>query len=201
MEADRLLLAMAEKGTLGGRVYAWKGVWVSLGRFQDPERDLLTPESTPWVIRPTGGKAVLHGHDVTVGLAIPLSILDADPRSIRSVYRAAIAPLVTALRACGLPATLAEGTRHAERGQKTADCFAFTSPNDVVHEETGQKVCGCALQVTDRAVLVQASVPNGPPLVSPASVIREASQFPHSGTWNSTPLAHELERVLYGAAV
>ncbi|MGV3618294.1 MAG: lipoyl protein ligase domain-containing protein [Fimbriimonas sp.] len=194
MEADRLLLAGAEDGVSGGRVYSWVGVWVSLGRFQNPDRDLLTPETTPWVIRPTGGKAVLHGHDITVALAFPLNTLDADPRSIRSVYRAAIAPLVEALHACGLPATLADGTRHAERGQKTADCFAFTSPNDVVHEESGQKVCGCALRVTERAVLLQASIPHGQPLVAPSSVMREASPTQPAAVWRGDQLAKALRR-------
>jgi hypothetical protein len=58
---------------------------------------------------------------------------------------------------------------------RTADCFAFSSPNDVVDEETGQKVCGCALRLTETAVLVQASLPKGAPLVPPESVIRNAA--------------------------
>src|SRR5579862_8679410 len=75
MVKDTELLTGAEAGAAGCRVYGWDGPWVSLGRFQSPKRDLLSPENTHWVTRPTGGKAVLHGHDVTVGLAVPLDTL------------------------------------------------------------------------------------------------------------------------------
>ena len=193
MALDSALLGAAQNGSALGRVYRWKGPWVSLGRFQNAEKDLLDPDGISWVIRPTGGKAVLHGHDVTVALAFPLGCLDADPRSIRSVYRAIVRPLVEALTVSGRPAALAEETRYAERGQRTADCFAFTSPNDIVDPATGHKVCGCALRVTDRAVLLQASIPTGPPLVDPTSVIRNATRMPDS-SWDSTGLADALAK-------
>ena len=196
MAADVALLEGAEEGRGEGRVYTWSDVWVTLGRFQSPEKDLLDPQTTNWVIRPTGGKAVLHGHDTTVGLALPLSLLDADPRSIRSVYRAAVGPLVEALNACGLPAVLADGTRYAQRGVKTADCFAFTSPNDIVHRETGQKVCGCALRVTERAVLVHASVPHAAPEIPHAMLIREAMRFEPPTLWQPSFLVEALASAL-----
>lgn len=198
MAADAALLEAAELGVGGGRVYSWSDVWVTLGRFQSPEKDLLNPQETRWVIRPTGGKAVLHGFDVTVGLALPLPMLDADPRSIRSVYRTAVGPLVGALNACGLPATLADGTRFAQRGLKTADCFAFTSPNDIVHAETGQKVCGCALRVTERAVLLQASIPHRDPGLIGASKIREASLALPPSPWSPEGLLDALRDALDG---
>jgi len=177
MRRDTELLSLAEKGDPACRVYAWDGPWVSLGRFQSPEKDLVDPHGTRWVIRPTGGKAVLHGHDVTVGFAVPLSYLvNIDHRSIRNIYRELIRPVVTALRACGVKAALAEDTRYSNKGNRTADCFAFASPNDIVDEATGLKVCGCALRLTQKAVLLQASVPNGKPLVEPVEVIVNAKK-------------------------
>jgi lipoate-protein ligase A len=175
MRRDRELLADAEHGRSGCRVYSWDGPWITLGRYQSPEKDLCDPAAIPWVIRPTGGKAVLHGHDVTVGMAIALDQLDLDRISLKTVYRAIIGPLVDSLRACGVPARLAEETRFSGSGVRTADCFAFSSPNDVVDEATGLKVCGCALRLTETAVLLQASLPCGPPLVKPESVIRNAA--------------------------
>src|SRR5205085_6034945 len=94
MLRDRELLSRAEAGEAGCRVYGWLGPWVSLGRFQSPERDLVQPEATNWVVRPTGGKAVLHGHDLTVGLAVPLSALGLENRSLKAVYRAIVQPLI-----------------------------------------------------------------------------------------------------------
>jgi len=194
MARDIELLELAERGRVGCRVYDWNGPWVTLGCFQSPERDLVDPAHTNWVIRPTGGKAVLHGHDVTVGMALPLAAIGVQSRSLRAAYRIIIQPFVAGLRACGVPAKLAEETRFAGRGSRTADCFAFSSPNDVVDETTGLKVCGCALKLTDGAVLVQASLPNGRPLVSPATIIRNAALSYRQ--WDSSNFAPALESAL-----
>lgn len=194
MSRDLDLLTHAEAGEAGCRVYGWDGPWVSLGRFQSAERDLVDSANTHWVSRPTGGKAVLHGHDVTVGLAIPLCRLGVEKGALKLAYRAVVNPLVAGLRACGVAARLAEDTAWCGHGTKTADCFAFSSPNDVVDEATGLKVCGCALRLTEVAVLVQASLPNGRPLISPESVIRNAALSYRE--WDSEPFAEALYRAL-----
>lgn len=194
MRRDLELLRFAEEGAAGCRVYGWEGPWVSLGRFQTPEKDLVAPDQTNWVSRPTGGKAVLHGHDVTVGLALPLAFLPAERRSLKHAYRAVVGPLADAMRACGVPARLAEETKFAGKGERTADCFAFSSPNDVVDERTGLKVCGCALRLTASAVLVQASLPNGRPLVRPETVIRNAALSYRE--WDASCFAPALQEAL-----
>lgn len=182
MDRDAGLLRVAESGFAGARVYTWNGPWVSLGMFQNPQKDLLPGCPAPWVMRPTGGKAVLHGHDVTLGAAWPLSWVRDQlaarnqpvpaclSRSVRSVYRVTAQPILASLRACGIPAALGEATRFVGRGPRTSDCFAHVSANDIVDERTGVKVCGCALRITESAVLVQASIPAGPPLVDPSLV-------------------------------
>src|SRR5579859_7982221 len=102
MSRDSHLLVMAERSEAGCRVYSWDGPWISLGKQQVAERDLLDPSLVPWVRRPTGGKAVLHGHDVTVGIALPLAILgplagtipvQALARSVKTVYRILARPM------------------------------------------------------------------------------------------------------------
>ena len=259
MGRDAALLASAEKGRDGCRVYSWDGPWISLGMMQVAERDLLPTNPVPWVMRPTGGKAVLHGHDVTVGLAVPLAAMvrhsesvERLSRSVRTVYRRIAAPLVVALQGCGLPARLAEetrfvgeagrqsdpdpgdgtaasrlrepsdhphltspvkgegfrtlpmrqvlkgegsrsfATRQISRGTgRTADCFAHVSPNDIVHEVSGQKVCGCALRLTSSAVLVQASIPNGPPLVDPRLVFAAPNAM-NAVRWDASEFAEKL---------
>jgi lipoate-protein ligase A len=168
--------ALLEGGEPAARLYTWDGPWVSLGRSQDPNLDLAPGNSVPWVRRPTGGMAVLHGHDWTVALALPLSALDLECRSVREVYRRLVNPVVVALRRCGLDAALAEDTTFAQLGRSwVADCFAFRSPNDVVDRRTGHKVCGCALRVTRIGALLQASIPKEAPLVDPATVIPGAA--------------------------
>ena len=170
MSRDEALLAEVSRGGFSARVYGWDEPWVTLGRFQTPERALLPGAPIPSIVRPTGGKAVLHGHDVTLGLAANLDSLSVKERSISAVYRAIISPLISALRESGLNCDLAENTRFVASAGKTADCFAHIAPNDVVDVNTGTKVCGCALRVVRDAVLVQASIPAGTPLIDPTQV-------------------------------
>jgi len=168
MAADIALLARAELGESTLRFYSWDGPWVSLGRFQSPEKDLIDPSLIPWVIRPTGGKAVSHGHDLTVTLACP-----HDGLGVREVYRMLIRPLVEGLRKAGQAATLGEETRFVTSGF-AADCFRHVSANDVVDPNTGRKLVGCALKVTRTAALAQCSIPISMPLIDPARVYRDA---------------------------
>lgn len=171
-------LALLDEGQPTCRLYEWSGFWVTLGRFQQASRDLLDPSGHPWVGRPTGGKAVLHGNDWTVALAVPLNHL-ATPewpmeklgRSVRQVYRRLVAPLIAALRDCGLPAVLAEDSAFVG-GPRVADCFAHVSANDIVDSRTGAKLCGCALKLSPDNVLLQASIPKGPPLVPAREVLQ-----------------------------
>ncbi|MDI9638875.1 hypothetical protein QPK87_28290 [Kamptonema cortianum] len=185
MARDVELLRAAECGEVGARVYGWDKAWVSLGRFQTPERALRPDCIVPYVMRPTGGKAVLHGHDVTISLAAPLNTLDVKERSIASVYRAIAEPLVAALNQAGVKAALAEQTAFVQSAGNMADCFAHVSPNDIVDPSSGLKVCGCALRVTATAVLAQCSVPASAPLIDPALV------YDHPATYSQrAPQSH-----------
>ncbi len=170
MAADLAILSQAEKGATCCRAYRWNSPWVSVGRHQDPNRDLVSGV-VPFVRRPTGGKAVLHGHDWTVGMAIPLARFGVGSRSLGPLYRRIVAPVVDALSRCGLRACLAEERGAVDRFAGTGDCFAIRAPLDIVDRWTGQKLGGCALRVTDSAVLAQISIPVGSALVPPESVI------------------------------
>ncbi len=128
-------------------------------------------------MRPTGGRAVLHGHDITIGLAISLSFIASGEedlalfsRSVRRVYRIAVAPIISALRSCGIDAVLGEEMKGHAMGPKSADCFANVSANDVVDQKSLRKVCGVAMLLTREAVLVQASIPICEPQVDPCLV-------------------------------
>jgi lipoate-protein ligase A len=197
MARDRALIESLAKHEAVGRIYAWSGPWISLGAFQREEREILAGCAVPTVRRPTGGKAVLHGHDLTLGLAARLGALLPDlpaglrDRAVKRSYRALAAPLVAALRACGLDAALAEETPFARGGDRTGDCFAHVSPNDIVDSDTGIKVCGCALSLAGGAVLLQASIPCGEPLVDPATVFPKPHRVA-AQTWDRGRFAATL---------
>jgi len=124
----------------------------------------------------------LHGHDITIGLAIALSAIQEDgesievlSRSVRRVYRRAVAPIILAMRECGVDAALGEAIKGAERTPRSADCFAHVAANDIVDGKTLNKACGVAMLLTTEAVLIQASMPVRAPLVDPASVYASAA--------------------------
>jgi lipoate-protein ligase A len=170
MSRDVDLLERAESGESGARIYEWDGAWVSLGNSQVAERDLIDG-TIRWVMRPTGGKAVLHGHDLTVSVALPTS---GNSRAVKDHYRELIKPLVAALSDVGQDAALAEETRFVTRGMTTADCFLHISPNDVIEPTTGRKLIGCAMRATKDGVLAQCSIPLAMPLIDPAKVYRNS---------------------------
>lgn len=192
MARDAALLDALKGQAWAARVYGWDGPWITLGMFQNPERDLLPGSGVPWVMRPTGGRAVLHGHDVTLGLAVRLDAI-AQPeesievlaRSVRTVYRRTVRPIVRAIRACGVEAVLGEELKGAGPVSRSSDCFAHLSANDVVNPRTLKKVCGVAMRLTDEAVLIQASLPAGPPLVDPGLVYAD----PAGVAWSAIGMA------------
>lgn len=167
MARDAALLRSVRCGRPVARVYGWSSPWVSLGASQQPVRALLPGCPLPWVMRPTGGKAVLHGHDVTVGLCVSLADLGlpSGSRDVERAFTGSCGLIRDALKACGVASAFSE--RGPIRNLPTADCFAYAAPNDLVDPE-GNKVCGCAQRLTESSVLVQASVPVRAPSVAPS---------------------------------
>ncbi len=164
----------------GVRVYKWSEPCVTLGMFQTPERDLRPNCPIPSIPRPTGGRAVLHGHDLTLGFSFPWDSISengvADLRNVKKAYRAVILPVIHAFQAVGIDACLGEELRQGSQNPRSADCFAHISANDVVSRTTGQKICGCALRLTEFGALAQCSIPTAAPLVNPAEVFHLPSR-------------------------
>ena len=169
MARDHQLFETAMLGEPSARIYQWDQTWITLGRFQKPEETLVEPSNTNWTIRETGGAAVLHGHDLTVAIAIPLS----GTVGVRAVYRYLVTPLVLSLQDVGLDAILGEDAGFADR-QTGAYCFLGKSENDVISISTAQKLCGCALRVSREAAMLQASIPLREPLVPARKQIRDS---------------------------
>ncbi len=170
MARDVALLEAASRGSSGARIYFWDSVWVTLGHSQVAE-EVLLDLSVPHIVRPTGGAAVLHGHDLTIGIAQPLSALGCEGREVKKAFLGLVAPILAALNEVGIPAVL--GKDLASRGAFSSPyCFGMKSDYDVLRADTGEKICGCAMKVTREAALVQASIPVSQPLVDGSAVIR-----------------------------
>ena len=187
MAEDADALDAASRGVCTARIYQWDGPWVSLGMSQKPEEALnleaCAQLGVRWVLRPTGGRAVLHGADVTFSLACPLSEVGGGPRNVRAAYRALAPLIVEALARAGARATLGERSPSlGAANYRGVDCFRSLSANDVADAESGVKLAGTALRIRGESVLMQASIPTGPYLVPPEVIYRgvSASAIPDS---------------------
>jgi lipoyl(octanoyl) transferase len=123
------------------RLYTWDVPSLSLGRNQrtasvyEPER--CASQSVPVVRRMTGGRALLHGREVTYAVAAPVA---AAP-SLRGGYDAINQCLLTALIALGVPAALAAPTERTS-APGLAPCFETPSAGELVVD--GRKLVGSA---------------------------------------------------------
>ena len=171
MVADIRMLEDAERGEPHARVYTWSDTWVTLGRNQKPE-DALRDLSVNHIVRPTGGAAVLHGHDITVSLARPLADLECSPREVKKAYFGLVYPLVKALNKLKVKCVLGIDVPKRDR-MDSHYCFASKSDYDILNVLNGEKVCGCAMKITDRAALLQASIPVSIPKIDPHSILKD----------------------------
>jgi lipoate-protein ligase A len=173
MAGDIALLEAFQRGEIPPtlRVYQWASPALTYGVNQQlPPRlvDACNALGIPMLRRPTGGKAVLHGHDLTVALVFRAA--DCEPFPCRpyprQVYQFLAPALIEAFAQVGVPAVQgsapAPDPRSADDG---GDCFATPAIADIVHAEAGVKLMGCALLVRGACVLMQASIPLRPPAV------------------------------------
>jgi lipoate-protein ligase A len=160
MAMDEAILDAVEGGIAPAtlRIYTWEEPSVTVGRHQDVRAgvDLAFCEahSVPIVRRPTGGRGILHGADLTVSLVLPLDALPIDKRSVIESYRYLSTGFLNALRTLGLEGVMGECDSRSGRG---GDCFAVRSAADVV-TVAGQKLIGSAQRRRGGFLLQQSSI-------------------------------------------
>ncbi len=139
------------------RLYRWRRPSLSLGHHQrriEPHwLELARSGSIELVRRPTGGRAVLHGGDLTYALVWPDAL-----GSREGVYRQACRWLQKAFAELGQPLDFG---RQAASGQPTS-CFALSTPADLVHAD-GAKRIGSAQLWRQGCLLQHGSIQLEPP--------------------------------------
>jgi lipoate-protein ligase A len=173
MARDAALFEAFERGEIPPtlRLYEWASPAITFGVNQRlPERLVQAAQQLhiPLFRRPTGGKAVLHGHDLTLALVANLPSMPNLAARIRlyprQVYLALAPAFIWAFQQLGIPASMGDAPApspvHFDDG---GDCFATSALTDIIHAETGVKLMGCALRVSERGFLMQASIPLRPP--------------------------------------
>jgi lipoate-protein ligase A len=173
MGVDEALLASAVRsGRCSLRFYRWQGPWLSLGYGQvlDRERVEACGRAGVGVVRRvTGGRAVLHGSDLTYALAAPEDQL---PPGLMASYGWVAGILIRALAALGVEAAaggglrgreafphrfqLAVGSAEGRSPQSGFDCFARLADREIC--VAGKKLAGSAQRRAKGGILQHGSI-------------------------------------------
>ncbi len=158
MASDAGLLAALHtgEGMPTVRVYTWDRKAVSIGRLQSEEAVRRLYPDLPLVRRPTGGRAVVHGNDLTVTVALPLDCLPPERRSVSASHEVLVDPVKAALIAGGLAVCYGGCPIRSQRD--VVNCFDLAASCDLIHSYTGEKLVGSAQRREENALLQQMSL-------------------------------------------
>ncbi len=165
MAVDEDLLKKAAAGdavpTL--RFYTWDPPAVSTGRFQDPgtavNAEACSRRSIDIVRRITGGRAVLHKHELTYSV-VSRTDNPLFPKGVLGTYKVIAAGLLAGLTNLGIPAEMVSRSgRHAALVKKASrDPSCFSSPSWYEILVKGRKIIGSAQRRIPGAFLQHGSI-------------------------------------------
>jgi lipoate-protein ligase A len=182
MAADRELLDGVAAGEPPGlRLYRWTPPALSLGRFQpdDVDRDACARFGVEVVRRPTGGKGLLHGGDLTYAVAMPRP--PGASGGVDAVYQLLAGALIAGLASLGVEAAVAH-----HDGPAGPVCFAAQQ--------------GADLRVGDRKLCGSAQVRHGGAVLQHGSILLERLPFDETDLFPSRPGTTRLSRAQLRAA-
>jgi lipoyl(octanoyl) transferase len=151
MAADDVLLHAAAKGVASLRFYGWTAPTLSLGYFQPTalrcQYSQIAP--LPWVRRSSGGKALLHHHELTYALALPAGFA-AD--WMARMHQRVILP---ALNRLGLAGRIEVVTKPPTPAHEFL-CFEHQTLGDLVC--AGHKIVGSAQRKKNHCLLQHGAI-------------------------------------------
>ncbi|WP_394232926.1 biotin/lipoate A/B protein ligase family protein [Niallia oryzisoli] len=161
MALDEALLEWNSKGESPPviRFYGWNPATLSIGYFQKVEKEInieaVREQKLGFVRRPTGGRGVLHEHELTYSVIVPEAHPNM-PHSVTEAYRVISEGILKGFHQLGLEAYFAVPKTSEERDSlknpRSAVCFDAPSWYELVVE--GRKVAGSA-QTRQRGVILQ----------------------------------------------
>lgn len=162
MARDEYLFNLCHERKMGFfRLYSWDIPSFSFGVSQKITRavdvDFIERNGCAYVRRITGGKTVLHNHEITYAVISSEDIFYKDNDLYRS-YMLISKVLVDAFRALGMDAYLSGGVPdHLSLSKSSNPCFSFPTPNEI--EIGGKKIVGSAQKRDNKALLQHGSIP------------------------------------------
>lgn len=161
MALDEALLDWHSEGSIPPiiRFYGWNPSTLSVGYFQKVEKEIemeaVKAHGLGFVRRPTGGRGVLHEHELTYSVIVSEEYPDM-PKTVTEAYRVISEGILKGFHHLGLEAYFAVPQTAAERDSlknpRSAVCFDAPSWYELVVE--GRKVAGSA-QTRQKGVILQ----------------------------------------------
>ena len=165
MALDEMLLSLAAAGEAAPtlRFYTWDPPAVSLGRFQNIETSVnieaCRRNGIDIVRRITGGRAVLHNHELTYGI-VSRTNNPLFPDGVLGAYKVIASGLLTGLKNLGINAEMVSRSgRHAslvKKDPKDPSCFSSPSWYEIL--VSGKKIIGSAQRRAPNAFLQHGSI-------------------------------------------
>ena len=161
MAMDEALLDWHSEGLIPPviRFYEWNPATLSIGYFQSVEKEIdmeaVKRLGLGFVRRPTGGRGVLHEHELTYSVIVTESY-PSMPATVTEAYRVISEGLLLGFQNLGLEAYFSVPNTDEQRENlkkpKSAVCFDAPSWYELVVE--GKKVAGSA-QTRQKGVILQ----------------------------------------------
>lgn len=161
MALDEALLDWNSEGKIPPviRFYGWDPATLSIGYFQKVEKEInmeqVKAHGLGFVRRPTGGRGVLHEHELTYSVIVSEEHPDM-PKTVTEAYRVISEGILKGFHHLGMDAYFAVPRTAEERDSlknpRSAVCFDAPSWYELVVE--GRKVAGSA-QTRQKGVILQ----------------------------------------------
>ncbi|WP_285851799.1 lipoate--protein ligase family protein [Sporosarcina luteola] len=161
MALDEALLEWHSRGEIGPvlRFYEWEPATLSIGYFQSVEKeinmDAVEKHGLGFVRRPTGGRGVLHEHELTYSVIVTEDY-PGMPESVTEAYRVISGGLLEGFRNLGLHAefSLPASKEQSDNLKKPKSAVCFDAPSWYELVVEGKKVAGSA-QTRQKGVILQ----------------------------------------------
>jgi lipoyl(octanoyl) transferase len=161
MALDEALLDWHSEGKIPPviRFYGWEPATLSIGYFQKVEKEIdleaVKAHGLGFVRRPTGGRGVLHEHELTYSVIVSEDHPEM-PKTVTEAYRVISEGILKGFHQLRLEAYFAvpktDEERSALKDPRSAVCFDAPSWYELVVE--GRKVAGSA-QTRQKGVILQ----------------------------------------------
>lgn len=158
------------------RFFTWKSDTISIGRNQDCGKrinlDFCRRDGIEVVRRPTGGRELLHGHDLCYSVVWPIS------GSMTAIGAGETFARINDILILALRRLKVEASRHGfSRGHRASSgpCFGLVDRGEISVDK--KKLLASAQRIFEKAVLQQGSMPLTEPTVDLTRYLRANNQI------------------------